>query len=443
MRRSLRLKVALGLFAAAIVLLVAQAIGVRALAEAQEERLIQAIIEDDMRNLVSTYRADPASLPPPDPELHLRVSRERGVTTRFPAWCASLPLGVHEVMVDGREVHVAVAMFGSERLFRLYDFSVYELQFRDSLNLLLGGTALFVLPSMWLAYALSGFLVRQVAGLAQQIRDLRAGTVSAIDSARYDEREVAELGEAINDYHRRMAAMVAREKEFAGNVSHELRTPLTAIRTSCELLEPVAASLDAKSRQRLHQVERAAADMQALTECLLALAREDSPEELASVALAPLIEAALERFADRLEAKSIRRAVQVPAAIRVRANPAALGMVLSNLVDNALRHTEHGTIQFSYRDGCLQVEDSGSGIAPDALPHVFERHYRVPGARPDGYGIGLAIVKRICERYGWPILVDSGEGTGTRVVLGLEQDSDPGSAGKAPAGAAGRIGGFA
>jgi signal transduction histidine kinase len=428
MRPSLRLKVALGLFAAAIVLLAAQAIGVRALAEAQEERLIQAIIEDDMRNLVQAYRADPATLPVPDPELHLRISRERGVTTRFPAWCASLPVGVHEVIIDEREVHVAVAMFGSERLFRLYDFSSYERQFRDSLNWLLGGTALFVLPAMWLAYALSGFLVRQVAGLAQQIRDLRAGTVSAIDSSRYDEREVAELAEAVNDYHRRMAAMVEREKEFAGNVSHELRTPLTAIRTSCELLEPVAASLDAKSRQRLGQVERAAADMQAMTECLLALAREDSARDLASIPLAPLIDATLERFAERLDAKSIRRTVQVPAAIRVRASQAALGMVLSNLVDNALRHTEHGAIRFFYRDGSLHVEDSGSGIAPDALPHVFERHYRVAGGRPDGYGIGLAIVKRICERYGWTIVVESGEGTGTRVVLGLGQDGEGGRA---------------
>ncbi len=418
MRRSLRLKVALGLFAAAIMLLVTQAVAVRALAEAQEERLIEAIIADDMHDLLEAYRADPGLLPPVDPRLGVRVSRERGVRVALPPSAASLSPGVHEIMDGRHEVHVAVAMFGRERLFRLYDFGPYEQQFRDGMNLLLAGTALFVLPAIWLAYALSGILVRQVAGLAQQVRALRAGTASSIDSSRYDEREVAELGEAVNDYHRRMEAMVEREKEFAANVSHELRTPLTAIRTSCELLEPVADSLGAKPRQRLRQIEQAAADMHALTDCLLALAREDAAEPSAPVGLEAAVQATFERFSDRLERQAVRWVSAVPPDARVEADASALGIVLSNLVDNALRHTRAGTIRCSWNAGTLCIEDTGSGIAPDALPHIFERHYR---AAPDGFGIGLALVKRICDRYGWRIEVESGVGSGTRVRLGLAE----------------------
>lgn len=418
MRHSLRLKVALGLFAAAIALLVTQAVAVRALAEAQEERLIGAIIADDMHNLLEACRADPALLPPVDPRLRVRVSRERGVHVALSPSIASLPPGVHEIMDGRHEVHVAVAMFGRERLFRVYDFGPYEQQFRDSMNLLLAGTALFVLPAIWLAYALSGILVRQVAGLAQQVRALRTGTASSIDSNRYDEREVAELGEAINEYHRRMAAMVEREKEFAANVSHELRTPLTAIRTSCELLEPVAATLDAKPRQRLRQIEQAAADMHALSDCLLALAREDAAEPAAPVFLASVVQATFERFAERLERQAVRCISTVPPDARVRADASALGIVLSNLVDNALRHTRAGTIRCSWAAGTLRIEDTGSGIAPEALPHIFERHYR---AAPDGFGIGLALVKRICDRYGWRVEVESGIGAGTRVALALAE----------------------
>lgn len=418
MRHSLRLKVALGLFAAAIALLAVQAVVVRALTEAQEERLIEAIIADDMHNLLESYRADPSLLPPVDPRLHVRVSRERGVHGALPESAASLPPGVHEI-TDGRhEVHVAVAMFGRERLFRLYDFGPYEQQFRDSMNLVLAGTALFVLPAIWLAYALSGILVRQVAGLAQQVRALRAGTASNIDSSRYDEREVAELGEAVNDYHRRMAAMVEREKEFAANVSHELRTPLTAIRTSCELLEPMAATLEPKPRQRLRQIEQAAADMHALTDCLLALAREDEAGPSAPVRLAALVQATFDRYADRQERQAVRCVSAVPADACVQADPSALGIVLSNLVDNALRHTRAGTIRCSWAAGTLSIEDTGSGIAPEALPHIFERHYR---AAPEGFGIGLALVQRICDRYGWRIEVESGVGAGTRVVLALSE----------------------
>jgi signal transduction histidine kinase len=411
------------------VLLAAQAIGVRTLAEAQEERLIRAIIEDDMRNLLQSWRDEPETLPPLDPVMGARVSQEGGQWFALPASLASLPAGVHEVMLGGREVHVAVASFGAERIYRTYDYSAFEKRFKDGMDALLIGTAVFVLPSIWLAYWLSGLLVRQVGGLAKQVRALRSGAASAIDPHRYDEREVAELAGAVNDYHGRMAAMVEREKEFTANVSHELRTPLTRIRTSCELLEPAAANLDAKSRQRLLQIEQAADDMHALVECLLALAR-DEPAAAAPVQLAAAVEAISARFADRLERQSVRAVLEVPAEVRLPLNLPAFGIVLSNLIDNALRHTDSGEIRFSYRDGTLCIEDTGCGIAPEVMPHVFERFYRAPGGRPDGLGIGLAIVKKICERHGWQIALESAAEAdskgGTRVLLGLEARQPPG-----------------
>jgi signal transduction histidine kinase len=419
MRLSLRLKAALALFAAASALLAAQAIGVRKLAESQEERLIRSIIDDDMHNLLQSYRDEPASLPPVDPVVGARVSQEGGQWFALPASLASLPEGVHEVELGGREVHVAVARFGAERIYRSYDYSAFEQKFRDGMDALLVGTAIFVLPSIWLAYWLSGLLVRQVGGLARQVRALRSGAASSIDPQRYDEREVAELAGAVNDYHSRMAAMVEREKDFTANVSHELRTPLTRIRTSCELLEPAAATLDAKSRQRLLQIEQAAEDMHAMIECLLALAREE-PAAAASARLAGIVDAILERYADRLERQSVRAVVAIPDNVLVQANAPALGIVLSNLVDNALRHTEGGEIRFSYADGALTVADTGSGIPAEALPHVFDRFYRAPGGHGKGFGIGLAIVKKVCDRYGWRISVDSGVRAGTRILLRLD-----------------------
>jgi signal transduction histidine kinase len=419
MRPSLRLKAALALFVAAIVLLAAQAAGVRSLAEAQEERLIRAIIEDDMRNLLQAWREEPETLPPMDPVMGARVSQEGGQWFALPPSLARLPVGVHEVEIDGREIHVAVARFGAERIYRSYDYSAFEKKFRDGMDTILIVTAIFVLPSIWLAYWLSGLLVRQVRGLAHQVRALRSGAGSAIDPRRYDEREVAELANAVNDYHVRMAAMVEREKEFTANVSHELRTPLTRIRTSCELLEPAAAALDPKSRPRLMQIVQSAEDMRTLIECLLALAREETAAEAMPADLGGTVAAIVERYADRLERQSVRASVDIPAGVRVLANASALGIVLSNLVDNALRHTQGGEIRFGWQDGILSIEDTGSGIAPDVLPHVFERFYRAPGGREDGFGIGLAIVKRICDHYGWHIAVESGAGAGTRIQLGL------------------------
>jgi signal transduction histidine kinase len=95
----------------------------------------------------------------------------------------------------------------------------------------------------------SGLLVRQVASLAKQVKALKHERTASIDPGRYDEAELVGL-DAFNDYHRGMADMIEREKEFTGNVSHELRTPLTAIKTSCELLEQDPA-ISGKSRARL------------------------------------------------------------------------------------------------------------------------------------------------------------------------------------------------
>ncbi len=419
-RRSLRFKVALVFSALTILLLVAQALGVKALAEAQEERLITALIADDMASVLDSWRVDPTLVPPLDPRLDGHVSTGGHVSVPLPASTRNLRDGTHEIIVNGREIHVAIAPFGDTRVYRIYDFSAYEQRFRQVIDALMFGTGVFALLAFWLAFGLSGLLVRQVAGLARQVKALRLGASAALDAGRYDEVEVVELVDAFNDYHGRMAQMIEREKEFTGNVSHELRTPLTAIKTSCELLDH-DASINAKSRARLRQIERAADTMSDLVNALLLLAREESPADVGPVRLISAIEDALDLVTDTLQARGIQTRIEVNRGLHVEANRSALALVLSNLVDNAVRYTNSGHVSFVYADGWLQIEDTGRGIPPDALPHVFERFYQVGAAHAaaPGFGIGLSIVRKVCDRYGWSIRMESEPGSGTRVSLRL------------------------
>ncbi|MFM0732679.1 HAMP domain-containing sensor histidine kinase [Paraburkholderia sediminicola] len=419
-RPSLRFKVALVFSALTIVLLVAQALGVKALAEAQEERLITALIADDMASVLKSWRSDPTLVPPLDPQIDGHVSTGGRVSVSLPASVKDLPNGTHEIIVKGREIHVAIAPFGHARVYRIYDFSAYEQRFRQVIDALMFGTGVFALLAFWLAFALSGLLVRQVAGLAHQVKALRLGASSALDAGRYDEEEVVELVDAFNDYHGRMAQMIEREKEFTGNVSHELRTPLTAIKTSCELLDHDAL-INAKSRARLRQIERAADTMIDLVNALLLLAREESPADIGPVRLVSAIEDALDRIADTLQAKGLQTRIEVNRGLQVEANRSALALVLSNLVDNAVRYTDNGHVSFAYANGWLRIEDTGRGIPPDALPHVFERFYQAGAAHAaaPGFGIGLSIVRKICDRYGWSIKLDSEPAKGTCVSLRL------------------------
>ncbi|CAG9268170.1 sensor histidine kinase [Paraburkholderia unamae] len=423
MRNSLRFKVALFFSVLTIALLLAQALGVRALAEAQEERLIAALIRDDMTNVLKGYQANPALLPPFDVRMNGYVSGADRESVALPATVRNLPFGTHEIIIDEREIHVAIAPMGTAgtaRLYRVYDFNIYEKHFKEVINALMGGTGIFALLTIWLSFGLSGLLVRQVAGLARQVKTLRLGESAPIQPGKYDETELAGLVEAFNDYHQRMAGMIAREKAFTGNVSHELRTPLTTIKTSCELLEQDAA-IRGKSRARLQQIERAADNMRELANALLMLAREDSACEVEPVAMAKMIETALTPFADRLAQKGLQTTIDIDGDLHVMANRPALAIVLSNLVDNAVRHTDRGGLHFRYAEGWLSIEDTGPGIPAHAIPHVFDRFYQAgsPDASPAGVGIGLSIVRKLCERYGWPIEIGSEPGQGTRVSLRL------------------------
>jgi RNA polymerase sigma factor (sigma-70 family) len=120
-----------------------------------------------------------------------------------------------------------------------------------------------------------------------------------------------------------------------------------------------------------------------------------------------------------IEAKRLRLELDVPAGTGLRVNRAALQLTLANLLRNAVAYTDRGEIRVRYADGVLAVSDTGIGIAPAELPRVFERAFRGANARAGGTGIGLAIVRRVAERFGWRIDADStpGEGTTFRVRL--------------------------
>lgn len=416
--RSLRFKVAVVFSVLTIALLVAQALGVRTLAETQEERLITALVEDDMASVTKAYRADSALLPPFDSRLRGYVSSADRSPVALPESVAALPDGVHEIILSGREIHVAAVPFGDARLYRVYNFSAYEQRFKRVIDALMAVTGLFALLTIWLAFGLSGLLVRQIAGLASQVKTLGSTPSAPIQPGKYDETELIALVDAFNDYHHRMAAMIEREKEFTGNVSHELRTPLTAIKTSCELLEQ-DASLGEKARARIAQIDRAAENMRQVVNALLTLAREHSVRDAVSVPLATAIDEALTPFADRLAAKGIATRVDIEPDLCVMANPSALAIALSNLIDNAERHMVGGHLSFTYAHPWLRIEDTGSGIAPYAAPHVFDRFYQAHPVRhtKQGAGIGLSIVKKIAERYGWQIQLESEPSRGTSVSL--------------------------
>ncbi len=221
---------------------------------------------------------------------------------------------------------------------------------------------------------------------------------------------------------------------FPADVAHELRSPLASIISNAQvaLLEAEGAPDAAvPERRRLHTIRDTAQQMSRLLDCLLWLARHDAGEPLDDSALLDL-GVVLADIAEAYEPRCYRAGITFewdlpPQQIWVQANAVLLRQVVSNIMDNACRYTPAGgRIQFdvllTIQNVAVQIRDSGSGISPEALPHIFDRFHRGDEAeapRTAGTGLGLAIAQRIILAHQGTLTADSTLEEGTIFTLQL------------------------
>lgn len=214
----------------------------------------------------------------------------------------------------------------------------------------------------------------------------------------------------------------AMRRDFVANVSHELRTPLTVVNGFLETLLDAEPRLDATRMQHLRLMHEQAARMSRLVEDLLMLSRLESQEN-------PVADEAVDipqlvhEIADEARALSAgRHRITVEcAALGVRGSRDELRSAFSNLVSNAIRYTpDGGRVSLRWRaseDGAVfEVEDTGIGVAPEHIPRLTERFYRVDKSRSretGGTGLGLAIVKHVLARHQGRLDIDSTLGRGS------------------------------
>jgi two-component system phosphate regulon sensor histidine kinase PhoR len=222
-------------------------------------------------------------------------------------------------------------------------------------------------------------------------------------------------------------------KDFVANVSHELRTPLSIIKGYVETLLDTDPPDAATSRQFLETIQRHSRRLETLIDDLLSISALESQQarlEFTPVTLRATAAGVLEELAHRAREKNTTLALDIPADLpAVRADVQRLHQVLVNLVDNAIKYTAAGShvrVTAAPKNGHVEVcvADNGPGIAPEHLPRVFERFYRVDKARSrelGGTGLGLAIVKHIVHAHGGKVWVESVLGQGSRFYFTLPQ----------------------
>jgi len=225
----------------------------------------------------------------------------------------------------------------------------------------------------------------------------------------------------------------AVRRDFVANVSHELKTPLTSIAGYAETLAAeVRGETDTQAERFARTILNNAHRMQRLVDELLDLSRIESGHWQPSPAksdVAALAREAWASFAERAAERRVAFAVDTARAGEITADPDALRQVFTNLFDNALRHTQPGgrinvSAEPAAGEVTIAVTDTGSGIAPEHLPRIFERFYRAdPGRSRDegGTGLGLAIVKHLVEAHGGRVEARSTLGKGTAIRMFIPQ----------------------
>ena len=356
---------------------------------------------------MSTYFASAASS-----DAHVPQDiRRRTPGYHIPLW------GGPAVLVDRRPAGTLYIVFDPA----LMDRSVF---WTGSLSLLLARLVTYL--SAWLTYRTSKRMVAPVSWLASVVG--RWDPLSPNGEPLSPQRlpvdsgmEVRRLAHALRGMSTRVAEFIDRERRFTRDASHELRTPLTVIRVASDILA-ADPELPDRSKRAVGRIQRAGHDMQSVIDAFFILARDAEIEaESERFDVHEVVDDEAEVARGLLGNKPVELVVRDEGAGAVDAPRRVLSLMVGNLLKNAVSFTETGRIDVVLHPDRIEIRDTGVGMSKDTLAKAFDAFYRVDRDGGEGMGIGLSIVRRLGERFGWPVELESALGEGTVATIRLRR----------------------
>ena len=298
----------------------------------------------------------------------------------LPISYADLSDGIHDINEDGKQLKVAVNKSHIIKGQEIWGFVIFDVTTPKNENKLLysalaGVFVLFTIIAYFLAIYASRKILKPLRQLSSMVNHQSKNPQHL--AVHFSDDEVGQLAQALDDYSDRLSDIVNRDKEFNADVSHELRTPLAVIASTAELImgQP---DIDEKTKLRLERIERAVKQSSELTETLLLLAREEQKTD-----------------------KDLQRT--------------QVGKLIKDIIENFSATIK--LIQVILKQDRVLVIDQGAGVSEEELPKLFDRHFRGDAVTVKGSGLGLAIVKRLCELYGWQVIIHKNDTTGLTAEL--------------------------
>lgn len=377
-----------------------------------------------MRTEATIYwnaRARDANAPLPGSSTIAGFFLGRGEDPRgLPPELRALQPGVGELPSLNRKVFVDRSDQGT--LYLTMSFALVDrvILWTSAASMLIALLALYVVS--WLTYRTSKRLVTPVNWLADQVsrwqpNDPDAAAIVLDAMPENAGREVHQLGNALRDLEARVREFVERERDFTRDASHELRTPLTVIRVATDLMLG-DDEVPKRAHRSLERIQRAGRDMEAVIDAFLILAREEhiAPQR-EDFEVRDVVYEEVAKIRPLIAGKPVELTVSEMAAPRLHASPHVLSVMLGNLLSNACTFTEEGMIEVRIEDKCVVVRDSGIGMSAESLQRAYDPFYRADQFNPTGKGMGLSIVRRLGERFGWAVTIESTLAVGTTATI--------------------------
>lgn len=392
-------------------------LGVLAARFVLQDVLIRKALEDEAGYYLQQLTTSPGAPLPQTVNLRsYRVPDERSV----PPHLRELGPGYHPLTdaADGFSAVYVAESDGDRLLFEFKGERVSDLTFYFGL-VPLAIVLVIIYSATWIAYRLSQQAVSPLVRLAQQVATLDPlgpSSEIAIDDA--SDLEVRVLTQALAQYTDRIQSFVERERAFTRDASHELRTPITVIRLAASALL-AEDTLPPRTLKQVRQIESAAGDMAELVDVFLLLAREaDQALTPDPVDVEHVLSTEIERARPILEGKPVRVAYTCSSVPDLFVPERVLSILVSNLVRNAFLYTARGVVSVDLAGDALTIEDSGVGISEAEVSSLLKPFQRGTGrGDAEGWGVGLTIVKRLVDGFGWTLTLNRRPGGGTRACV--------------------------
>ena len=382
--------------------------------------LSQKTLLEEADRFWTERRADPAARPPYTSVLRGYFVPNAAVLAGVPSHLRTMRPGLYALQADKRMVRVQERPEG-----RLY-ISYHQVRLlRNAVWLTLAPLVLAVLAVLivtWLTYRIARRVVAPVDWLAREVADWDPREpdtrMLASDKLPADAgQETRQLAGALQRMAARTRDFVRRERDFTRDASHELRTPLTVIRVASDLMQG-DPEMPERMQRSLGRIQRAGRDMEAVIDAFLILARESDIEpQRETFDVREVVQEQVEELRPLLGGKPVELRLVESASPRLHASPRVLAVMVGNLLRNACTFTEQGEIEVRIERDRVTIRDTGIGMSEEALRRAFDPFYRADIENPSGKGMGLSIVRRLGERFDWPVSMDSEPGRGTTATI--------------------------